>query len=149
MEPTHIGTRYSPAFVSAETQPALDKLLTSLPFQRCRHEAARTANDPMALSDLLEKVGAHEFGIGQLPDAKGGIDVDIACAVVDAHIADLTSGDTINPVADARCRLVVAALHYLVDMNDVIPDNLPNGHVDDVAVLRWATRVARGEVPAE
>lgn len=135
--------------MSTDTQPALDKLLTSLPFQRCRHEAARTANDPTALSDLLEKVAAHEFGIGQLPDAKGGIDIEIACAVVDAHIAALTNGETTNPVDEARCRLVVAALHYLVDMNDVIPDNLPDGHVDDVAVLRWATRVARGEVPAE
>ena len=135
--------------MSLETPPPLDKLLMSMPFQRCRHEAARTANDPAALSSLLQKVAVHEFGIGQLPDTQGGIDIDIACAVVDAHIADLTGGGTTNPVADARCRLVVAALHYLVDMNDVIPDNLPSGHVDDVAVMRWATRVARGEVPAE
>ncbi|HWC24861.1 MAG TPA: DUF1232 domain-containing protein [Flexivirga sp.] len=135
--------------MSSDTQPALDKLLTSLPFQRCRREAARAANDPAALTQLLERVAAHEFGIGQLPDARGGIDIDIACAVVDAHIDDLTSGDTTNPVADARCRLVIAALLYLVDMNDVIPDNLPTGHVDDVAVMRWATRIARGEVPAD
>lgn len=135
--------------MSLETPPPLDKLLTSTPFQRCRHQAARTANDPAALSRLLEKVAAHEFGIGQLPDARGGIDIDIACAVVEAHIAELTTGDTTDLVTDARCRLVIAALHYLVDMDDVIPDNLPVGHFDDVAVLRWATRVARGELPAE
>lgn len=141
--------RYSAGPVSLETPPPLDKLLLSMPFQRCRHVAARTVNDHTALAGLLEKVAAHEFGIGQLPDAQGGIDIDIACAVVEAHIDDLASGDATDVVADARCRLVVAALHYLVDMNDVIPDNLPSGHVDDVAVMRWATRVARGEVPVE
>ncbi|GGB26885.1 hypothetical protein GCM10011492_16460 [Flexivirga endophytica] len=135
--------------MSSETQPALDKLLASAPFQRCRHEAARTANDPTALTSLLDRVAAHEFGIGQLPDTRGGIDIDIACAVVDAHIAELNAGDGTSAIADARCRLVIAALHYLVDKNDVIPDDLPEGHVDDVAVLRWATHVARGEAPAE
>lgn len=135
--------------MTSPTRPALDKLLASPPFQRCRHEAARIANDPAELSRLLDQVAAHEFGIGRLPDAGGGIDIDIACSVVDAHIAELTGGGSTSPVADARCRLVIAALHYLVDRNDVIPDQLLEGHVDDVAVLRWATRIARGELPAE
>lgn len=131
------------------TRPPLDKLLASAPFQRSLRVAARVADDAEALSRLLEDVAAHEFGIGQLPDARGGIDIDIACAVVEAHIAALTSGEVTGPVADARCRLVIAALHYLVDTDDVIPDALPDGHVDDVVVMRWATRVARGEIPAE
>lgn len=133
--------------MSTENQPALDQLLSSAPFQRCRHEAARTANDPEALSTLLDQVAAHEFGIGQLPDAGGGIDVDIACAVVDAHLADLRGGDGASAIADGRCRLVIAALLYLVDKDDVIPDDLPNGHIDDVVIMRWATKIAQGEIP--
>jgi len=135
--------------VTPATRPPLDKLLASAPFQRSRHAAARVANDAEALSRLLEDVSAHEFGIGQLPDVGGGIDIDIACAVVEAHIDALTHDESSNPVADARCRLVIAALHYLIDTDDVIPDALPDGHVDDVVIMRWAARVARGEVPAE
>ncbi|WP_446666126.1 DUF1232 domain-containing protein [Flexivirga sp. B27] len=131
--------------MSTDNQPALDMLLSSASFRRCRQQAARTANDPQSLAALLDQVAAHEFGIGQLPDSGGGVDIDIACAVVDAHLADLRSGDGTGALADARCRLVVAALLYLVDRDDVIPDHLPDGHVDDVVIMRWATRVARGE----
>lgn len=133
--------------MSPDNQPALDKLLSSAAFRRCRHRATHAANDPEALSALLDQVAAHEFGIGRLPDVGGGIDIDIACAVVDAHLAELRSGDAPSAIADARCRLVVAALFYLVDTDDVIPDDLPEGHIDDVVVLRWATRIARGEIP--
>jgi len=135
--------------VTSPTRPPLDRLLTSAPFQRSRHEAAQVANDAAALSRLLDQVAAHEFGIGHLPDTGGGIDIDIACAVVEAHIAALTDGGCVGAVADARCRLVIAALYYLVRTHDVIPDTLPDGHVDDVVVVRWAARVARGEVVAE
>lgn len=69
--------------------------------------------------------------------------------MVEAHIAELTAGDHGTAIADARCHLIIAALHYLVDEDDVIPDRLPSRHIDDVVVMHWATRVARGEVPAE
>lgn len=137
--------------MSSEPRPTLDRLLASASFQRSRRAAARIADDASALVELLGQVAAHEFGIGQLPDISGGIDIDIACAVVEAHIDELASGtaDDGTAIADARCRLVIAALHYLVDTEDVIPDRLPSGHIDDVVVMRWATRVARGEVPTQ
>lgn len=85
----------------------------------------------------------------------GRIDVDIACSVVEARAEELeTDGLPALPAADldpamsARLRLVIAALYYLVMENDAIPDSLPDGHVDDMAIIRWAIKIAHGGLPA-
>ena len=116
--------------------------------------AEAIVDDPVALQQLLHRVESHEFGIGRLSDAAGGVDVDIACAVVEAHVEELLEAHVagVEPerscTDEARRRLVIAALHYLVMENDVVPDSGPFGHLDDVAILRWVTRVAQGELPA-
>ncbi|TWP37898.1 DUF1232 domain-containing protein [Leekyejoonella antrihumi] len=132
-------------------EPGVTRLLASPAFRRSQLAAAAIAEDPRALQKLLHQVETHAFGVGRLKDTSSGVDVDIACAVVEAHIEELLEGAGSGPAdrscdEDAHHRLVVAALHYLVMDDDVIPDAGPLGHLDDVAILRWVTGVARANL---
>ena len=82
----------------------------------------------------------REGHLGEFVDAY----VDEGMLTVDGHDDPHTTSIT----GKARLRLVVAALVYLVDVEDVIPDSRPNGLTDDVVLLRWASRMARAELPA-
>lgn len=124
---------------SNDHQTVARRLLGSAAFTRCRGVAARIEDDTHALASLLDDVATHRFGAGTLPHADGS-DVDTACSVVRNRIEGLRSGRP--PAPDARTRLVIAALLYLVTDDDVIPDRSAYGHLDDLAVLRWTTRVA-------
>lgn len=84
----------------------------------------------------------------------GALDLDIVCSIVEAHLEagdeEALMGlraDALSITGKARLRLAIAALHYLVDGNDVIPDALPGGFNDDLVVISWASRMARAELP--
>lgn len=131
-------------------ESGISRLLASSPFRRSRLVAASLVDDPEGLQCLLTGVEEHRFGTVPAGELARGVDLDIACAVVEARIEELHEGHpatTYTCAQDARLRLVVAALHYLVTEHDVIPDSAPAGHLDDVAILRWVTRVAQGELP--
>lgn len=84
------------------------------------------------------------------------LDLDILCSVVDAHLEEqrdrgrcaVLASTPRSVTATARLRLVVAALLYLVDADDVVPDAHALGLGDDVVVLRWAARMVMAELPA-
>ena len=58
------------------------------------------------------------------------------------HVGDLV--EALGPAREARLRLVVSGLHYLVMEQDMVPDGGPHGYADDLAVMRWVTRVVAG-----
>ena len=141
---------YSPAMVHDE--PGVARLLASPAFTRARVAAGPLADDSLGLRSLLQQVDGKTFGAGPLDDLHGRIDIDIACSVVEARAEELDEGlaqrvELLEPTTSARLRLVIAALTYLVIDNDVIPDHRPNGHIDDIAIVRWVTQVASGHLP--
>lgn len=103
---------------------------------------------------LLEEVAVKQGSMLALRSGSGQLHVDIICSVVEAHLDSLAEAGNMpetgamSITGKARLRLAVAALHYLVDPDDVIPDSHPHGHEDDLIVLRWAARMAWGELPA-
>lgn len=93
--------------------------------------------------DDVERTCARHAGLREGPRA---LDVDIICAVVDAHLeAAATTG--IDPLAittQTRLRLVVAALLHLVHGP---PPATAAALADHVTLTRWASRMARAELP--
>ncbi|AKU18429.1 hypothetical protein [Luteipulveratus mongoliensis] len=137
----------------AHQEPGLTRLLTSAAFTRSRQVAVELADDAVRLRSLLLQVDTKRFGVGELEDVNGRLDVDIAYSVVEARVEELEEIPAAPPLCDlepttsARLRLVISALHYLVTENDAIHDKRPNGHVDDVAIVRWVTHVAGDQLP--
>lgn len=134
------------------------RVLGSQAFNRARREAADVVKSPERLRALLDEVEAMARENPSLSTGSQALDLDIVFAVVEAaldeeaeihSVPDDSAGRArpLNVTADARMRLVVAALLYLVDPDDLIPDDQPYGLVDDLAILRWASRVAREELP--
>lgn len=72
------------------------------------------------------------------------VHIDIAAAVVEAFLEGEESLEALGPAREARLRLVVSGLHYLVMEQDMVPDGGPHGYADDLAVMRWVTRVVAG-----
>jgi len=51
-----------------------------------------------------------------------------------------------SPAVRARRRLLVAALLYLVLVDDLRPDDLAGGYVDDALLIAWVSGVAAREL---
>ena len=115
------------------------RLLTSPPFRRCRDEAELLEADQPAVRRLLQEAAGHAFSAGTLLEAGVGAEFARVCDAVEAHLA---KDPARAPAPErARFRLLVSALLYVVNDDDVIPDHWPDGHLDDIAVVRWADRL--------
>lgn len=106
-------------------------------FCQARNDAGAIVDDPGALRGLVRRVDEVQFAVDSIRDHPEGIKVDMACAIVEAHVEELEEGMTVERTAavDARLRLVTAALCYLVEDNDPVCDQSAYGYVDDLAVL--------------
>lgn len=104
-----------------------------------------------ALVKLLADVDDKVTSMPRLRLDSRTLDLDVVCAVVEAHLEQCDDSgrlDALNSITgQARLRLAVASLAYLLDPHDVIPDVKSRGLEDDVIVLRWASRMVRGELP--
>lgn len=155
-QPTY-GDQMSEAVVgSTPGEDSLESILASAPFLRSREVATALGGDVVGLQALLSEVEAKvkSFPIGDLREHPSGVHYDIAGAMVEAHIEELGEAgfgtDKRNALAsDDRRLVVIAALHYLITDQDVVPDWFAGGHEDDILVLRWATSYARGELPGD
>lgn len=106
----------------------------------CRDEAERLENDPAAVAKLLAQAATHPHARGTLFDAGSAADLQGVCAAVRDHLAIAPGRAAAS--ARARFRLLLSSLLYVVHDFDVIPDSWQDGRVDDVAVVRWANRLA-------
>ncbi|WP_427384385.1 hypothetical protein [Janibacter sp. G56] len=123
--------------------------MTSGAFGRSRRAAERLMDDPAGLRRLAERAA-----LKHLPDDGTDVRTDRSAAVrlvralSDQCIAGRRmvhrSRDSVTAVA--RQRLVVAALHYLVERDDVIHDTLPNGSTDDLVILHEVFQMAEAEI---
>lgn len=125
-------------------------IVTSAAFRRARLQAERISTSAERLERLLDavKTKSGEHLALRAPAARA--DLDHVCSVVDAHLVGSAKArrqeqEPLSIAASARLRLVVAALVYLVDVDDVIPDSRPDGLTDDVVLLRWAAEMVQGE----
>lgn len=122
-------------------------LRDSIAFLASREAAKAAIGDVAALRWLLHVVDARLRATGAAGVATH-LHLDIAEAIVDAHIEELAEpGLTAERLAqlraDPRCLVVVAALHFITTTQ--CPAALDDE--DDLEVLRWATDVARCELP--
>jgi hypothetical protein len=123
-----------------ESSAATHRLLTSPLFRRCREEAERLEDDVPGVERLLHRAATHAFAAGTLVDAGGGPELNRVCQSIEDHLDAGPSAASAS--RRARFRLQVAALLYVVADYDLIPDSWADGHVDDLAVVRWANRLA-------
>jgi plasmid stabilization system protein ParE len=135
------------------------KVLRSHAFRHSRElseVSIDSADDLRALADLVEAVDYANAPLSAVAD-------QVAAAVRFVRaIADRLDGRTVvtpdapRASADeahpglagtaARERLVVAALHYLVERDDLVPDFRPGGYIDDVLAMTWVFGAAVNEL---
>ena len=123
---------------------ATRRLLASDPFSRCRRTADVTVASAEDLHTLLAEVELKLIESEFLRSTAMSVHIDIAAAVVEAFLEGEESLEALDPAREARLRLVVSGLHYLVMEQDLVPDGGPHGYADDLAVMRWVTRVVAG-----
>lgn len=117
----------------------MHRILHSPSFGRSRIRAEHLDTDPLLLEEMLGLVRLRRLDedehLAPLAD------------LVDQAV-DWLSGSTADPgssAADlARRRMTITALSYLVDFNDVIPDDVAGGTVDDHVVLDFVLSRALG-----
>lgn len=117
------------------------RLLHSEAFARSRVLADRLDTDPVLLEELLDLV--------RLRHVENDVHLAPLAGVVEQAVEWLSesTSDTHDSAAfSARRRMAIAALSYLVDFNDVIPDDVVGGTVDDHVVLDFV--LTRALVPA-
>jgi len=143
----------------------ITEVMRSPAFEVSQAQARIILDDPpqlLELADLVEAVDQTDAPLAAISDQ-----VAAAVRFVRAKAADLQAsphppvgeqdpeaGDPppgMHPaivISSARERLVVAALHYLVTKDDLVPDFQAGGFIDDVLVLSWIFGAAADELDA-
>lgn len=123
--------------------------MQSVGFRVSQDAAGRLLGDPNGLRTLLALVETQQRALGI--DIVTRIHLDIAEAMVDAHLEELTEpglppADAAALRTDPRCAVVVAALHYMAT-RDCRHRIAQQDEPDDLEILRWATDLVRGVCP--
>lgn len=117
------------------------RLLHSEPFARSRRFAERLDTDPVMLEELLDLVRLRDVE----KDARLAPLAGLVAQAVDWLGGSAFAADD-SAALVARRHMALAALSYLVDFNDVIPDDVVGGTVDDFVVLDYV--LSRALAPA-
>lgn len=135
-------------------------LLSSAQFSLSKQAAPGIAGDAGLIRALLTDV-EHKQVEGWRPtplDARL-VALDIACAILEARMEELEDGTVdaqSESVSAARLHLLVAVLHFyamsaIVQPDAVHPDRLhdavPAAHLSALALIGWAVKVIREELP--
>ena len=115
------------------------RLLHSESFARSRLLAVRLDTDPVMLEELLDLVRLRRVE----NNPRLAPLVGLIAQAVDWLSASAFDADG-SAALIARRRMTMAALIYLVDFNDVIPDDVVGGTVDDFVVLDFVLNRALG-----
>ncbi len=111
-----------------------------------------------ALADLVETMDLYDAPLSGIADRVSAavrflrtradtLDAGVAAKRATRGAAAQQTTET-PPTASraARERLVVAALHYLITPDDLVPDFRPGGYLDDVMALSWVFGAAANEI---
>jgi hypothetical protein len=136
-------------------------VLRSAAFLASRERAATIIEDPAALRALGDQVETIKLDDAPLSAVADRVDAAVRFLRARAETLDSESASAdqnhplepekhpaTHPAASraARERLVVAALHYLVTKDDLVPDFCVGGYLDDVMVLSWVFGAAAEEL---
>jgi Protein of unknown function (DUF1232) len=138
-------------------------VLRSAAFTASRERAAVVIEDREALRALGDQVETVELDEAPLSTVADRVSAAVRFLRARADALDTTDSSTTDPRrshrpgrpdlatpplagAAARERLVVAALHYLVTKDDLVPDFRVGGYLDDVIVLSWVFGAAADEL---
>lgn len=94
--------------------------------------------NPEKLSELLEKV-KKLFGKEGLKDVLDDL------KLLYNYVHDIVTG-SYKDYNKAKLAIAVAALIYVVSPIDIIPDFLPGGFIDDVAIIGFAIKQLHDEL---
>ena len=130
-------------------RPTVTKVLDCEAFRVSRETASVIITDPEALRELALLVDAIDIA----PTALLVLDDRLRAAVrflrakaTLLECPEQAAADPCSPATDARERLLVAALHYLVTPYDLVADFNPDDCVDEVLVLSWVFGAAVNEL---
>jgi hypothetical protein len=136
-------------------------VLRSPAFVASREQAAVIIEDPAALRALGDSVRRIDMDDAPLLTVADRVTAAVRflsakAEQLDRGVAPSASdgssqpGDVVEPpptaTKAARERLVVAALHYLITKDDLVPDFRVGGYLDDVMVLSWIFGAAAAEI---
>lgn len=117
----------------------MHRLLHSPSFGRSRIRAERLDTDPVMLEELLDLVRLRDMEADARLAPLAGLVTQAVDWLSGSAIAEDDSAALV-----ARRRMALTALSYLVDFNDVIPDDVRGGTVDDFVVLDFMLSRALG-----
>jgi uncharacterized membrane protein YkvA (DUF1232 family) len=136
---------WRPLFRTPEA--TISKVLHSAAFVHSRERALEIVNDPTALRQLAETVRCLDYTHAPLSAVADRVAAGYRLLYARADfLEDTAARAEPSPGADARERLLVAALHYLITPVDLVPDFRVGGYLDDVMVLSWVFGVAVTEL---
>jgi uncharacterized membrane protein YkvA (DUF1232 family) len=121
------------------------KVLASPAFLASREQASVIIKDPgalRALADTAEGLEYEDAPLSAIADR-----VVAALRLLRDRAAEVEAG--LDPPAagrDARVRLILASLHYLITPVDLVPDFRAGGYIDDVLLLSWVFGAASNEL---
>ena len=129
----------------------ITRILSSPAFIRSRRAAVTISADAVLLRQLADGVEALDHRSAPLSAVADRVAAAVgllraralhveALGQDDPDHARIPPGTDAAPApitAEARERLVIAALHYLLTPVDLVPDFRAGGYIDDVLLLGW------------
>lgn len=112
-------------------------------YRQARANAEITLADPALMGQLLEGIRDHlrDPEIARLGDVLW--DLQALIRLLEAHLTG-----RFRSVSRESLVLVVAALRYVVSPEDVVPDYLEGGYVDDAAVVAFVSEMIASDLDA-
>lgn len=112
-------------------------------YRQARANAEITLADPALMGQLLEDIRDHlrDPEIARLGDVLW--DLQALIRLLEAHLTG-----RFRSVSRESLVLVVAALRYVVSPEDVVPDYLEGGYVDDAAVVAFVSEMISSDLDA-
>lgn len=107
--------------------------------------AYRILSKPLAIFRLLKKTVAHLQKYGSIRNISQEAKEQILCMY---RLVKAYSKGEYRNIPTAKIALSVAALLYFVSPFDIIPDFLPLGLTDDIALILWVFNNLREEMQA-
>jgi uncharacterized membrane protein YkvA (DUF1232 family) len=120
-------------------------------------EIIESAADLRALADLVETLDYVDAPLSAVAEHVAAavrflratadhLDRPPSTAPARAEEVDTETQAVHAAASAARQRLVVAALHYLITRDDLVPDFRPGGYIDDVLAMTWVFGAADQEL---
>jgi hypothetical protein len=140
---------WKPVFRTPDS--TVTKVLRSNAFRHAREKSASVIEDAAQLHALADEVEILDQTASPLSAVADHVAATVGflratAASLERPAAHPEPSTTIAAGTATRHRLLVAALLYLVERDDLVPDFRAGGYVDDVLALAWVFGAASNEL---